>query len=129
MAHYAYDIDDLIYSADAEPGKVYWCLDCYGPVKRRRGKGYFPHFYHISPSPRCRLYSKTEDHLLAQLQLQKKFPQGILQIERPFLTINRVADICWEKEKIVFEIQCSLIKPLEAEERIRDYRALGYEVV
>jgi len=129
MALYAVDDDDLISAGSAEPGKIYWCLDCFGPVKRRRGKSWLPHFYHLKPAPQCRLYSKTEDHLLAQIQLQKLFPEGVLQIERPFLKIHRVADACWEREKIVFEIQCSPLTEKEAEMRIGDYRSAGYEVV
>jgi competence protein CoiA len=129
MALYAVEDDDLIYAGHAESGKVYWCLDCFGPVKRRRGKLHFYHFYHTAASPKCRLYSKTEDHLLAQLQIQKQFPAGVLQMERPFIKINRVADLLWESEKIVFEIQCSPMTDKEAEMRIRDYRSQGYEVV
>lgn len=129
MALYAVDDDDLIYAGQAEPGKIYWCLDCFGPVKRRRGKSWFPHFYHLKSSPKCRLYSKTEDHLLAQMQLQKLFPEGALQIERPFITINRVADLCWEQEKVVFEIQCSSLTEKEGEMRIRDYKSAGYDVI
>jgi competence protein CoiA len=129
MALYAVDDDDLIYAGHAEAGKTYWCLDCFGPVKRRKGKTWIPHFYHLKPSPSCRLYSKTEDHLLAQLHLQKEFPEGTLQIERPFTKISRIADVCWEKEKIVFEIQCSPISERELEARIHDYGSVGYGVV
>lgn len=129
MAFFAVDDDDLIYAAAAEPGKIYWCSDCFGPVKRRRGKRGVDHFYHLKTAPQCRLYSKTEDHLLAQLQLQKIFPEGTLQLERPFIKINRIADICWEKEKIVFEIQCSQLTEKEAAERIRDYQSMGYRTV
>lgn len=129
MAFFAVDDDDLIDAAAAEPGKIYWCSDCFGPVKLRRRKRGLVHFYHLKTAPTCRLYSKTEDHLLAQLQLQKIFPEGVLQLERPFIKINRVADLCWENEKIVFEIQCSQLTEKEAEMRIRDYRSIGYETI
>lgn len=129
MALYAVDEDDLIFASDAEPKKTYWCVDCFGPVKRRRGKKWVAHFYHLQASPSCRLYSKTQDHMLAQVQLQKLFPTGELQLERSFIQIGRVADVCWENEKIVFEIQCSPMTEKEAEMRIRDYRSIGYEVV
>jgi len=129
MSLYAVDDDDLISASDAESGKIYWCMDCFGPVKRRKGKSWLPHFYHLKAAPTCRLYSKTEDHCLAQIQLQKLFPEGTVQLERPFIQINRVADACWEREKIVFEIQCSPITEGEAMGRIRDYRSIGYEAV
>jgi competence protein CoiA len=128
MSLFAYD-DDLIHASEAENGKIYYCVECFLPVKVRRGKHRFPHFYHLRTSPRCRLYSKTEDHLLAQIQLEKSFPDGAIQLERSFLPINRVADLCWEKEKIIFEVQCSPMTPFEAEHRIKDYRSLGYEIV
>ncbi len=129
MALYALDEVGLIPAAAAEPGKVYWCVDCSCPLKLRRGKNRFFHFYHIRAAPSCRLYSKTEDHLLAQIQLQKSFSPNVLQIERPFIQINRVADVCWESEKIIFEIQCSPLTEKEAEMRIRDYASAGYHVV
>ncbi len=129
MALYAVDDDDLIYAGHAEPGKIYWCLDCFGPVKRRRGKNWFPHFYHLKSAPQCRLYSKTDDHLLAQIQLQKLFPVGVIEMERPFLKINRVADLCWESQKIIFEIQCSPVTEKEAEMRFSDYGSIGYDVI
>lgn len=129
MALYAIDNDDLIHANVAESDKIYWCLDCFGPVKRRKGKWRFPHFYHTHPARGCRLYSKSEDHLVAQIELQRRFLKGAVQIERPFIQIGRVADACWEQEKIVFEIQCSLITEKEVELREHDYRSIGYDVV
>lgn len=129
MALYAVDDDDLIHAADAQNNKIYWCLDCFGPVKRRKGKWKIPHFYHLKVSPSCKLYSKSEDHLIAQLELQRFFPKGVLHVEKPFIQINRVADACLEKEKIIFEIQCSLITEYEVKERIHDYKSIGYDVV
>ncbi|OGN64250.1 MAG: hypothetical protein A3E80_01090 [Chlamydiae bacterium RIFCSPHIGHO2_12_FULL_49_9] len=129
MALYASDEDDFIFATDAEPNKTYRCLECLNPVKVRRGKNRLPHFYHLKISPGCRLYSKSEDHLVAQLHLNSFFPQEEMKIERPFIEIGRVADLCWEKEKIIFEIQCSPLTPYEAEARIKDYRSAGYETV
>lgn len=134
MAFFAVDDDHLIDAWEAIPGKVYWCLDCFGPVKKRKGRrrrerGHFFHFYHLKPSAGCRLYSKSEDHLIAQLELRRLFPQGVLQIERPFIPIDRVADACWEKEKVVFEIQCTSLSEKEAEIRMRDYKSQGYDVI
>jgi competence protein CoiA len=129
MPLYAVDEDDLIHAGDASYGKTYWCADCFAPVKRRSGKNRLPHFYHLKTAPSCRLYSKTEDHLLAQVQIQKAFPEGVIQLERPFIQISRIADVCLEKEKVIFEIQCSPMSEKEAAMRIRDYRSIGYEVI
>ncbi len=129
MALYAVDEDDLIFASHAEKGKSYLCMECFGPVKIRRGKDRFPHFYHLRSAPQCRLYSKSEDHLRAQIQLQKSFPPDVLQIERTFPDIGRVADLCWEHRKIVFEIQCSPLSVQEAKSRIGDYWTAGYRTV
>lgn len=129
MALYAVEEDDLIHAADAKLHKVYWCLECFGPVKKRQGRKNIAHFYHLKAAPTCRLYSKTEDHLLAQLQLQKQFPPTELSLEKPFPQISRVADACWECRKIIFEIQCSPITEKEVEKRISDYRSVGYETI
>lgn len=129
MALYAIDRDDVLFAGDAEKGKTYRCLDCLGPVKQRQGKNRFPHFYHIRSTARCRLHSKTEDHLRAQLQLKNHFASSALQIERPFSQIDRIADVCWEDEKIIFEVQCSAIAFKEVELRVKDYESLGYSVV
>jgi competence protein CoiA len=126
---YAFEEDELIHASFAKPETVYRCPDCFGPLKKRTGKIKLPHFYHIKTARACRLYSKTEYHLLAQIQLQKKFPEGTLELEKPFAEINRVADVCFEKEKLVFEIQCSPLTEKEAEMRIQDYRSIGYETV
>ena len=129
MALYATDADGYIFAADASPGASYRCLECFSPVKVRRGRNRLAHFYHLQRSPQCHLYSKSEDHLLVQLQLQKILSEESAQIERPFLTVHRIADLLWEKEKIAFEIQCSSLDISEAERRVIDYNKLGYTVV
>lgn len=129
MALYASDEDGHIFAADAAPGMIYWCLECSGRVKVRRGKDRFPHFYHLSRSPLCRLYSKSDDHLLVQLHLQKVLSLEMTQMERSIPSIQRISDLCWEKEKIAFEIQCSSIELSEARKRVLDYTQAGYRIV
>ena len=129
MALYASDGDDYIFAADAKSGGSYRCVECQAPVKARRGRNRIPHFYHLQRSSRCHLYSKSEDHLILQLQIQKLLADETAQIERPFFQIHRIADLLWEKEKIAFEIQCSPLDLSEAENRVIDYRKIGYRVV
>lgn len=129
MALYASDGDEFIFAADAATSSAYRCLECSGPVKVRRGRNRIPHFYHLQRSPRCRLYSKSEDHLILQLQLQKILGDETASMERPFFHIHRIADLLWEKEKIAFEIQCSPLDISEAQKRTIDYGKIGYEVV
>ncbi len=122
--------NEVVISAwDAEVGKTYQCLECKAQLKLRKGKKTFPHFYHLSKSPSCRLYSKSERHLLIQLQIQKNLPQGETSLEKPFPSIHRIADLCWEAKKIIFEVQCSLISEQETKDRMQEYRSLGYEVI
>ena len=129
MALFANDGEDAVSAWDAGAEKPYWCLECGASLRLRRGKLKFPHFYHIAASPSCRLYSKSERHLLIQLAIQRKLPRGEAQLEKPFPSIRRIADVVWEAQKIVFEIQCSPISEHEAKERTIEYNSLGYEVV
>lgn len=129
MALFASNGEDPINAWDASPEKPYWCLACKAPLRLRKGLFRFPHFSHLSSTPSCRLYSKSKRHFLAQLALQKKLPLGEALLEIHFPSIRRIADVCWEKKKIVFEIQCSPISEQEVKERIEEYNSLGYEVV
>jgi competence protein CoiA len=129
MALYAYDGKKYIFAADAEGGILYQCLECHRPVKVRRVRNRISHFFHLKKSPYCRLYSKSEDHLFIQLQIQQLLPPETTQMECPLASICRIADLLWEKEKIVFEIQCSSIEISEAQNRISDYQKLGYKIV
>ena len=129
MALYALKEDDLISAWDADKKTVYRCLECFQAVKVRRGRRRFPHFYHITSSPSCRLYSKSEDHLLLQLQVQRLLPKGEASLEKPLLTINRVADVLWEQRRLVFEIQCSLLSEAEARSRTLEYKTAGYDII
>jgi competence protein CoiA len=129
MAFFALDEEESVSSWDADPRKIYRCIECAAPVKVRRGKTRIPHFYHLRNAPSCRLYSKSEDHLLLQLQIQKLLPKGKALMEQPIPSINRVSDLLWEEKKIAFEIQCSTLLEAEAEARMREYKSAGYDVV
>ena len=129
MALYALDGDRFIFAGEAEEKKIYRCAGCSAQVKVRRGPFRVPHYYHQRKSPSCRLYSKSEDHMLAQLSIQALLPRGEALIEQPLVEVNRVADVLWKPRKIVFEIQCSFLTPHEAKQRVLDYAQAGYQVV
>lgn len=130
MAFFACDEDDrIIHALLGQKGEIYHCLECFLPVKVRKSRLLSAHFYHIKASPKCRLYSKTEDHMLAQLHLQQLFPPGAIELERPFLNISRIADACWEEKKLIFEVQHSQMEIPEATKRMSDYLGQGYQVV
>jgi len=128
MALYALHFGDLISADEAPKQGNFYCLECSAPLKIRERKRR-RHFYHVKTSPNCRLYSKSEAHLILQTHIQSLFPPEEIVLERPFLSIRRIADACWEKGKMVFEIQCSPISEEEVKNRIRDYESLGYAVV
>lgn len=129
MALFANDKEDIVDAYDADAKIDYTCLECQGKVRLRKGKLQIPHFYHLRATPSCRLYSKSERHLLIQIALQKQLPLSEAVLEKPFSAIGRIADVAWEKQRIVFEIQCSSIAKEEAQSRISEYGSLGYSVV
>jgi len=126
MAIFAKDQEKIISAWEANPKKTYLCIGCNQPLKYRRSKLQFPHFYHPSKSS-CRLEGKSKKHLSIQLEIQKRL--NCAKLEVPFPAIGRIADVVWEKEKIIFEVQCSLISFEEAQMRVFEYRSLGYKVI
>lgn len=66
-------------------------------------------------------------HRSVQIRLQQTIPDVVL--EKRFPEIGRVADVFWEKERIVFEIQVSPISRWEIKKRVADYKKAGFEVV
>ncbi len=129
MALYALDGDDVLYALEAHRKKRYRCMECSGPVQLKQGVRRTPHFYHVKKSSRCRLYGKSETHHLLQMQIKNILAPEEITVERPFPSIRRIADLFWEKEKIVFEIQCSPIRLEEAVARMADYGMVGCRVV
>ena len=128
MPLYALDSENRIVSAaEASSMQSYRCVECQKTLKKRFGKHRRPHFYHLETTPHCRLYSRSLDHLAVQAILLQMLP--FLKAERRFPNLLRIADLCWEEKKLIFEIQCSPIKSSEVEARNRDYSQEGYEVV
>lgn len=118
----------VIEAEQAERKKDYACMECSGPVRVRQGEFRRSHFYHFREAPGCRQASKSLEHLQTQFFL-KDFLDGEVVLEKRFHTINRIADVVWEKEKVIFEVQCSPILAQEVMERNRDYASCGYQVV
>lgn len=119
----------LILAHQAVKGVDYECLECKGVVRRRGGIHRRNHFYHIAKSSQCRLNGKSMNHLQVQWAIQQSLPQGECVMEKRFPKINRIADVCWERERIVFEVQCSAISKEELLARNHDYESMGYDVV
>lgn len=119
--------DQVIVVHEAQKQKNYYCLECQSAVRRRGGFLKQVHFYHLEPNRICRQSGKSLTHLQIQYYLQSMLPGSVL--EKKFSSINRIADVVDEKERLIFEIQCSPISAREVEERNRSYQSIGYQVV
>jgi competence protein CoiA len=125
----AWDQHGPIRAAHAEKHIDYCCPECGSLLRVRSGPHRQPHFYHLEANPACTQHRKSAEHLQAQLTLCALLPEGEGKLEHPFPSIGRIADVCWEERKIVFEIQYSPLPQEEAEARCTDYRSIGYEPV
>lgn len=119
----------LVTATKAVKGSDYRCMECNGIVRRRGGIHRRDHFYHTSPTSECHLNGKSMRHLQVQWVIQESLPEGEAVLEKQFPEINRIADVCWEEKRIIFEVQCSPISREELLARNRDYGELGYSVV
>ena len=126
MQFYALKGNIPLLAAHAEKQRDYLCPECRGVVRLRKGTLRQPHFYHFRSSSRCRQNGKSAAHLQLQWAIFSLFPSGQSHMERPFPEISRIADVTWETEKIVFEVQCSPLSLREAEQRCLDYKSVGF---
>lgn len=128
MHLYALDEKENIIPAHQANKKTdYFCRECRNIVRCRGGLVRHIHFYHLEPNRACRQSGKSIIHWQIQYYLEKILQD--CELEKRFHSCNRIADVVYEKEKLIFEIQCSPITAREIEERNRDYQDLGYRVV
>ena len=116
-------------ASSAIKGHDYFCPECRGRVRRRGGLRRQDHFFHIDGTSRCRQNGKSLRHIQVQLFFLSTIPNGECRLEHPFPQIRRIADVFWEKEGLVFEVQCSPISPEEVLARNRDYASVGVRPV
>jgi competence protein CoiA len=130
MQLYALDQQQQYIAAHRASKQIdYQCPECRGRVRLRGGEQRQNHFYHCDATPDCRQHGKSLEHLQLQLHFLEKLPQGECQLEQRFETIGRVADVVWEPQRLIFEIQCSFITATEVMARNRDYNAQGFTVI
>ncbi|MBA3816550.1 MAG: hypothetical protein H0X29_08545 [Parachlamydiaceae bacterium] len=130
MHLYALGNDEkVIYAGHADKHINYICLECAQVVRLRSGFHRQAHFYHLQPNHKCRLNGKSMSHLMLQHYLESVLPKGEVQLEHRFPLIQRIADVAWITEKIIFEVQCSPISAAEVLQRNADYASQGYQVV
>ncbi|MFT4551399.1 MAG: competence protein CoiA [Chlamydiales bacterium] len=119
----------LIFASRAIRHHDYICIECGKIVRLRGGIHRQKHFFHLSPSKHCRQNGKGMTHLRIQEYLFSLFGPENCGMEARFSNINRIADLVWWKEKLVFEIQYSPISASEVEERNKDYASEGFQVI
>ena len=124
---WAYQDDNLIPLKEAQRGIDYCCPKCLSKMRVREGFFKKRHFYHLKGRECFFGQGKTAEHLETQKYICSLLPT--LEMEVPFKTIRRIADVYWPGVKIVFEIQCSPISKEELKARNRDYQRLGIFVV
>lgn len=119
----------LVAASEANKSCDYRCRECGEVVRRRCGGRRQSHFFHLNPSPSCRLSGKSLVHLQVQRVLKSMFPHGESFLEHRFESIDRIADVAWISRNLVFEIQCSPISEEEVSQRCSDYEKVGCDVV
>ena len=119
----------LILAENAHKHHDYRCIECSQIVRLRRGIHRKAHFFHIQPNRICKQHGKGMPHLMLQQFVKNILPEEEAQIECPFPTINRIADVAWHSKKLIFEIQCSPISKEEIKQRNENYTSIGYQVI
>lgn len=107
----------------------YVCGECGGVVRVRQGRQRRVHFFHLQHNRLCRQSGKSETHWQVQYHLLHRLPLGEAHLEYRFAAINRIADLYWEPQRLVFEVQCSPMDPEEMIARNRDYASVGLRVI
>lgn len=130
MQIYAYDEKgEEVAAHQATRRAKYYCPDCHQALSFRSSPLMRAHFFHLKDQRPCFQTSKSLTHLEIQSQIVALLPQGEAKMERRFNELSRIADVYWEKQKIVFEVQYSFITSDELEARIRAYRSIGCQIV
>lgn len=130
MQLYALNQDaEVICATRAVKHQDYFCPECGDFVRVRGGIQRRNHFFHFHPAQKCRQSQKSLVHLQVQQKLSAILPLDESDLEHRFPSIQRVADVVWKPQKLIFEVQCSAIYAEEILARNRDYASLGYQVV
>lgn len=120
--------NERISSGEAEKKRDFYCIECGYKVRLRGGFQKRLHFFHVEKTPHCKLAERSELHLAVQNHFNTLFKNEGCVLERRFSQIQRVADICIESRKWIFEIQCSPISLNELVKRSHQYQSMGYTI-
>lgn len=119
----------IIHARQAVKQMDYFCLECRQNIRLRGGPYRQSHFYHLEPTPSCRQSQKGLIHLQLQTYFMQQLSPEDCQLEVRFPSIQRIADVVWPSQKIIFEIQYSPISGQEVLARNRDYQKMGWQVI
>lgn len=122
------DSGERVFVDEAEKSSPYFCLECGGILYKRGGDLTVPHFYHSQRTTRCSQEAKSLRHIQLQRLVRTQTAHSCFE-EFSFPTIRRIADLYIPEDKVVIEIQCSMISKKEVEARVHDYRSLGLEII
>ncbi len=125
MQLHAISGSSVIPASEAKKDLSYICLECNEIVHLKKGKKRENHFYHPHKKTLCHQNNKSAAHIRMQLRIKSLIPDIILEKK----IASRIADLCWEDQKIVFEIQCSPISIEESKRRSIEYAQAGYTAV
>ncbi len=121
--------NDRIDAIDASQQIDYFCPECSGIVRIKKGEQRQAHFFHLSDGIPCRLRFKNSLHKAVQAWLIEKLQPEDCAEECFFPEITRIADVAYHKKQIVFEVQLSPISAKVALERTFDYYRIGWHVI
>lgn len=130
MQLYALDAQSQrIFAHRASRGADYFCPECRGRLRLRGGGRMKVHFFHLSSKENCRQSGKSEAHLLIQNFICRELGLDLESQEVRFEAIGRIADVCWQEKRCIFEVQCSPIAEEEVVQRTLAYESQGYSVI
>lgn len=118
-----------ILARRAPKKRDFFCPECNGILRVRAGDHRQPHFYHLSQTHDCLQNKKSMAHIQTQWRFFQLIPPGECILEKKFPLIQRIADVVWEPQKLIFEVQCSPISSQEMTERNEAYKSQGYQVI
>lgn len=129
MQLYALDDQGPVSVKQAILNNLYVCPACGSSVRLCRKPPQPAHFYHITAPKNCPLAQKNAEHLLTQLRLSTLLGETASGIEVPFPSIQRIADVVWQAQHLVFVIQCAPLSLEEAQKKEADYALIGYHLI
>jgi competence protein CoiA len=115
-----------VFAKEAQLKRDYVCPHCQKKLRLKRGQRRVWHFFHLSKND-CIEKGRSLAHLAIQSYLKEIFLDA--ELEKPFLMVGRICDVCIESKKLIFEVQCSSISQKEVDQRTTDYQKLGYQVI